>query len=244
MSAPATSSTSALATSSTSVSSPASLALSSSGSPSPSAPPSLSPSSTASPLPSLPVAQPNLSLREVSLRDLLRPTDGNMHYLGHTVLAFAPPADPAQAKAYDWLPNSWKAFVAWRIQAFCFGLELLQLDRTICRLAPNSPAAEMRRYDRLMMLRAVWGGHSPMVDTRLFTSDNWLVRKPAITALHALVASWGRSENKLPESVPSTDQAAFEVAERTVLKAYAQTYVDVFRRYPPFPLARPQEPWA
>ena len=167
-----------------------------------------------------------------------------MHYLGRTLPKFAVPMDSAAAKAYDWLPDPWKAFIAWRVQVLNFGLELLHLDRTICRLRPDSAAAQMCCYDRLCMLRAVWGGALPMVDTRLFTSDNWLVRKPVICALCDLVASWDHSDIYVPMSVLTNNKAAFAAAEHAVLKAYAQSYVDVLHRPPPFPIVCPEDPWA
>ena len=176
------------------------------------------------------------------LRDLLRPV-GQMRYMGHPLPVYDMPDDEAAAKNYEWLSDSCKRFLAWRIQALCFCSELLRLDIAISQLSGASAAAKMSRPDRLDLIYAVWGGGSPMTDTTRFTDPDWRKRLPAIKALHALVVGWERADGGFPTSVPEDSQLTFKAAEKAIFMLYAQTYVDVWRRYPPFPLERPSDPW-
>ena len=142
------------------------------------------------------------ALPQIPLRVLLRPA-GETWYMGHLLPVYNLPDDATVAKGYNWLPDTWKRFLAWRIHSLCFCLELLHVDMLIRCISCASAAGRMRSHERLSLLYAVLGGTSPMVDVTRFTHPNWRKRLPAIKALHALVVGWERADTAFPSFVAS-----------------------------------------
>ncbi|KAH7100808.1 hypothetical protein BKA62DRAFT_672568 [Auriculariales sp. MPI-PUGE-AT-0066] len=149
---------------------------------------------------------------------------------------------PKPWDSYDWLSPDWRRFVCFRAIMMFFYCAVFTLDVRLRSLYPdNNDLNDESTIDRMNVIFAFWGGTTPLgeVHRGCFFSKDLHERRLRLAALHRIVKVWPKVQ--LPETVPTAPEDLARYEEKLWL-AYAQTYIDYFRRYPVFPTPIPTLP--
>lgn len=203
----------------------------------PSQPDQASTAATATPSASAPRPEPT------TLRDLYAPA-GPRALGGHSLPPYNPPEKGTpEAASYSWPPKNWRVYISWYIREMAFRYELHGLDDFLRKEYPDQIAVGVSNLRRQQDICAIWAsdvfvpeGANPL------TLDEWSQRCTAVSAFYRIVSSWPRV--LLPECPLLWEtEEEFLKFERAVWRAFAQTYVDYYARFPPVPAQRPAAPW-
>jgi hypothetical protein len=156
-----------------------------------------------------------------------------------------PPYEPecgANPENYVWPPPEHLGYLSWRTQEAHWRSAVKTMDALLCRIFPECQLLNgMSKMDRDGKISMIWGGGSVVPDVPSgLTAAVWYHRIAAIFAFHQLLMDWPCKDLAKPPASHDMNDTTFLKFEKNVWKNFAQVFLDVVKRPPPF-LLTPQQ---